>query len=352
MARPLKAIVIGTNIGCAKHVAGLRGGGFEVTGLLGRDPARTAERAAALGIPTAFSSLEAALDTDADAVVVATPPETHHALTLAAIGAGKHVLCEKPFALDLAAAVEMRDAVQAAGLVGQVVHQLRWFEVPCAVRSLVAAGELGRPIQGTFLFDHVTAARGVGRLPDWWLHRERGGGWLQNFASHGIDLVRFMLGEFEAVAATLHADAGRGMSSDDSYSLVFHLAGGMQGTMTGTCRARDALDFSRIVGERATVSFDGKAGAVTDDEGVRPLTAVADGAQALTLAFGDKPVVHDPKHGAAELAAMCRAFHDRIHDPAYRHPSVATFEDGVRHVAVIAAVLEAARSGRWIEIRT
>src|SRR5262245_29152709 len=114
----LRAIVVGTNFGCLTHVRALRAAGFDVAALVGRDPSKTAARAERVGIPLAATSLGDALTaSDADAVIVATPPHTHAPLALEAIAAGRHVLCEKPFASDVAEARQMLEAAEAAGVV-------------------------------------------------------------------------------------------------------------------------------------------------------------------------------------------------------------------------------------------
>src|SRR5882757_4860582 len=101
-----RAIVVGTGFGCRVHVPALRAAGFDVVALVGRDAARTARRAERAGVPRAFDSLAAALALPGvDAVTIATPPATHAALAIEAAGAGKHMLCEKPFALDAAQAI-------------------------------------------------------------------------------------------------------------------------------------------------------------------------------------------------------------------------------------------------------
>ena len=90
--------VVGTGFGCYTHVRALRASGFEVLALVGRDPAKTAERARLFDVPRASSSLRDALTVPGvEAVTIATPPRTHAALALEAIAAGRHLICEKPF---------------------------------------------------------------------------------------------------------------------------------------------------------------------------------------------------------------------------------------------------------------
>jgi predicted dehydrogenase len=101
----LPALVVGTSFGCRVHVPALRAAGFDVVALVGSDEARTKQRADANGIPNAFTDLDVAITrTGAIAVTIATPPLTHASLSIAAMSRGCHVICEKPFAKDVAEA--------------------------------------------------------------------------------------------------------------------------------------------------------------------------------------------------------------------------------------------------------
>ena len=109
-------VIVGTGFGCHTHLRAIRGAGLTVSALVGRDPERTRVRAERFGVPLATTSLSEALeDAAVVAVAVVTPPNTHRDLVLEAVGAGKHVVCEKPFARDVTEAREMRDAAELAG---------------------------------------------------------------------------------------------------------------------------------------------------------------------------------------------------------------------------------------------
>src|SRR3954454_6834198 len=114
-------VVVGTGFGCVTHVRALRAAGFDVLSLVGRDPARTERRAEAIGVAHACTSFaEALARPGVDAVTIATPPHTHGELTLEAVHARKHVLCEKPFARDAAEARMLLTAAEEA----RIVHML------------------------------------------------------------------------------------------------------------------------------------------------------------------------------------------------------------------------------------
>ncbi len=365
MAKAHKIAVVGTNIGCTLHVRALRAAGFDVTALVGRNLEQTAARARHFGIPLSLNSFQGALDTDVDAVVIATPPTTHHELTMQAIRAGKHVLCEKPFALDTGHAREMRDAAVAANIVHMVEHEFRWFAHNALLRRVVRSGQIGSPVHVTAMFDHTLCAPPVLDLPSWWRSSREGGGWLRNYNAHGIDLLRYMVSEFAAVCGTVHAGADRGMSADDGYAFAFVMENGAQGSMAGSCRAFDIFSSTRVVGSEATANMGMTGLSITDANGSHQPTAPADLIEQLrgtgpavstpteTLPYiGDSPYiqVHSTDYGFAEQVGLCSAFAARIRDRNYRNPAIADFDDGLKHVEVIAAVERSKAERRWIDV--
>src|SRR5215469_8689691 len=146
------AVVVGTGFGCITHVESLRAAGFDVVALVGRDQRRTAERAAAVGVANPMTSLADALARpDADVVVIATPPHTHAPLTLQAIAAGKHVVCEKPFTLDKVEAQELQQAAERAGVVNMLGTEFRWGTVQALAARAITEGTIGTPRLATFI---------------------------------------------------------------------------------------------------------------------------------------------------------------------------------------------------------
>src|SRR5438105_1214480 len=144
------AVIVGTGFGCLTHVRALRAAGFDVVGLVGRDPAKTAARATRFDIPNALTSLDDALGLPgADAFTIVTPPHTHAALALQAIRAGKHVLVEKPFARDTTEARAMLHAAEQAGIVHLLGAEFRWAAGQALLNRVVHDGAIGDPPPAT-----------------------------------------------------------------------------------------------------------------------------------------------------------------------------------------------------------
>ena len=153
------AVVVGTGFGILTHARALRAAGIDVVGLVGRDREKTAQRAAAAGIPHATTSLDEALALPGvDAVTVATPPHTHAKIVLAAAAAGKHIVCEKPFARNADEARQMLAAAESAGIVHLLGTEFRFATGQALATRAIAEGVVGEPRLATFLLHLPTLA--------------------------------------------------------------------------------------------------------------------------------------------------------------------------------------------------
>jgi len=159
-------VIVGTGFGCITHLRALRAAGFDVRALVGRDPDKTRGRADRFEVPHGLTDLGDALALPGvDAVAVATPPFTHAPVTLDAIAAGKHVLCEKPFARNAAEAQLMFEAAEAAGVVHLLGTEFRWATGQASMARVVARGEIGEPRLATFLLHIPMLADPAGEVP-------------------------------------------------------------------------------------------------------------------------------------------------------------------------------------------
>jgi predicted dehydrogenase len=355
----LGAVVIGTGFGCLTHVRALRAAGFRVVGLVGRDPDRTAERAARCDIEHALTSVDAALALPGvDAVTIATPPHTHGVLALEAVGAGKHVLCEKPFTRDAAEARQVLSAAEAAGVVHLLGTEFRFASGQALMTRLVAAGAIGEPRLATFLLHIPLLADPAAEVPAWWADSSQSGGWLGAHAAHVIDQVMSTLGPFSGVSAALPVISPRKATAEDSYLVHFRLSNGVAGTLQAT--AADwgpILSVSRIIGTGGTVWAEGDTVRLADQGGVRRVDMPAD----LIVDPPDPPPA-DVLHTAYDLlhstgidvgpyTRLAEVFRDRIRGrPGPDDPRPATFADGVATMDVLDAIRRSATDGTWVSI--
>jgi len=353
------AIVVGTGFGCLTHVRALRAAGFDVVGLVGRDPAKTKARAERFDIPNAFTSFDDALEQPGtDAVTIATPPHTHGALALQAIAAGKHVLVEKPFARDAAEARVMLEAAEQAGIVHLVGAEFRWNAGQALLNRIVRGGAIGEPRLATFILQLPILADPNGELPDWWADAEQGGGWLGAHAPHVIDQIRVMLGEFEGVSAGLNRAADRGATAEDSYTVHFRTRSGVEGIMQSTAGAWGIPLFAtRVTGSKGTARAEGDVVTV----------AAASGERTISLPDDLKPSTFDPPPADLTETAYEKMHAFGVEMPLYTRlaerfrdlienrdgpadPPHATFADGVAGMAVLDAIRRSSSERAWVPV--
>jgi predicted dehydrogenase len=352
-------VVVGTGFGCITHVRALRAAGFEVLGLVGRDPDKTNERARRFDVPYACTSVTEALALGGvDAVAIATPPHTHAKIALEAIAAGKHVLCEKPFARDAHEAASMCDAAQAADVVHFLGTEFRWASGQASMARVVARGEIGTPKLATFLMHIPMLADPDGAVPAWWADASQGGGWLGAQAAHMVDQVRVMLGEFEGVSASLTQVSARDWDVEDTFTVRFRTCSGVDGTMQSTVGAWGPPVFcTRVAGTLGTVWAEFDMVRVADAAGTRDVAVPAD----LPLAKPDPPppdllsTAYDSLHAfgidLVPYTRLCTTFLDRIEGRAVPDdPRPATFVDGVAGMRVLDAIRQSARTRAWVTI--
>ena len=144
MTRPLKAAVVGTGFIGPVHIEALRRLGIEVTGILGSSLEGSRKRAEALRLPKAYGSLDELLaEPGLDSVHITTPNYLHKPMVEAAIAAGKHIVCEKPLAMDSAEGQQLLDAAEKAGIVHATNFNFRFYPLCREAKAMVQSGALG-----------------------------------------------------------------------------------------------------------------------------------------------------------------------------------------------------------------
>ncbi len=342
--------VIGTGFGVRVQIpVWARTPGARVVAVCSHDAARAHAVAERFGIPHATTDpRQLAQLPDVDLVSVVTPPYLHHDGVIAAIEAGKHVLCEKPFAMDAAQGREMLDRARARGVIHLVNYEFRTVPARAEMRRLVHEGFLGvlGHVHVTAFGDFIRATHG--RISPWWFQAKSGGGWLGASGSHTIDTLRFVFGDITGVGAQLdtlvkepHILGGGTVKSevDDTFFLLFRFASGAMGAYLAGAATATGGPPMRIeaYGSEGTLVL----------EGDRLLAAKA--GQALAEAPVPAPDV--PRDIADPHYVPFTVWTRRIVEAVRAGRQIAPdFEDGWRSQQVIDAARRSAIEGRWVSI--
>ncbi len=358
-------VVVGTGFGCVTHVRALRAAGFEVRALVGRDPDKTDERARLFDVPLGLTSVDEALAVaGVEAVTVATPPHTHAEITLAAIEAGKHVICEKPFARDTPEARVVLEAAEAAGIVHLLGCEFRWDPGQALLARTVRDGTIGEPRLATFLLHVPLLADPSAEVPVWWSDASEGGGWLGAHGSQVIDQIRVALGEFASVSVSLpHVSGRHDLSAEDGFVVHFTMQSGAVGTLQSTSGDwGPPMMVTRVAGTGGATWVEG-AGAdvkVADRDGIRTVPVPADLTfdrtppplpEGIVTTMYERMISHGMDFGPyTRLAEVLR---DRmLKREVPPEPRAATFVDGVAQMMVLDAARRSAREGATVEVES
>jgi 1,5-anhydro-D-fructose reductase (1,5-anhydro-D-mannitol-forming) len=196
----------------------------QVSWVISGSATRGEEYADQHSIPNASVELADALsDPAVDAVYISSTNEKHFSQAIAAIAAGKHVLCEKPLAMRVSDAIAMVVIAEKAGVVFATNHHLRCSGSHNAVRDLLAAGRIGTVLSAR-IFHAVHLPE---NLQGWRIDsRDSGGGVVLDIAVHDADVVRFLLGEDPVTVAAQTTIAGMGKGVEDNAMSVWQMPSG------------------------------------------------------------------------------------------------------------------------------
>ena len=207
----MKIVVVGPGAFGIKHLDGLKNiDSAEVVGLVGRDAAKTQAVADEYAIPNVYTSLEEALESDADAVILCTPTQMHAAQAIACMKAGKHVQVEIPLADSWEDAQEVLKVQEETGKVCMVGHTRRFNPSHQYVHNKITAGELNiqqMDVQTYFFRRKNINAKGEPR--SWTDHL------LWHHAAHTVDLFAYQAGskvvKANAIQGPVHPELGIAM---------------------------------------------------------------------------------------------------------------------------------------------
>jgi 1,5-anhydro-D-fructose reductase (1,5-anhydro-D-mannitol-forming) len=302
-----------------------------VAAVASADPERGRRYAEELSIPKAYSSVgDLIADPTLDAVYISTTNESHEQHALAAISAGKHVLCEKPLALSLDSARAMVAAAAAAGVVMGTNHHLRNAATHRRMREVIQSGTIGRPLAAR-VFHAVYLPP---HLQSWRIDRpDAGGGVILDITVHDADTLRFALGDEVVEVTAMTASQGMGRAGlEDAVMGVMRFEKGTIAQFHDAFTSPHAYTGFEVHGTEG--SLYGR-----DVMTQRPTGTV-------TLRRGDSEEEIAIEHeNLYERSVRC--FNEAIHD---KGEPAAPGVDGVRSLAVALAVRESAGTGRTVRV--
>ena len=191
-------------------------------------------------------------DADVESVYIATPVHLHAEQTIAAAEAGKHVLCEKPMAMNVGECDRMLAACRASGVRLGVAYYRHFYPVIARVKSLIASGEIGVPVVAQMTaFERFNPASDDPR--HWLVRRDQaGGGPMFDFGCHRIEVLLDLFGPVRRVTG-MTANVVFAREVEDTAAALFHFERGACATLTVTHAANDARDTFDVFGTSGSV---------------------------------------------------------------------------------------------------
>ena len=353
--------IVGTGFGGRVQIPGfLKIDGVEIAGVLSSGRPETAQKLATdYNIGQICTSYDELLQLPGlDAVSIVTPPYQHHPQTMQAFEAGKHVLCEKPMALNLTEARQMLEASRRTGLVGMIDHEFRYVPARAYLKNLIKNGWLGQLISANVTMLTGSSADPKGRRWGWLFDQEAGGGFLGALGSHYIDALRDWFGDISAVSATINTyvkdrylpdlDETRPVTADDTFTLLGRFAKGGQALINVSVVTRFGPgERIELYGTNGTLSVDNEGliyGAKVGDDHLQRLV--------IPPYYSDGPAAGDPRlrpfvtlaYDFTQAVRRAKTGHTRYQEIA---PS---FADGVKVQQVMEAARQSSESNSWVSL--
>jgi predicted dehydrogenase len=349
--QPVRVAVIGTSFASAVQIPGFQLlPGVEVVAVASAREERAAQAAEKFGIPNAYGDWKRMLDeVECDVVSIVTPPYLHHEMVLATIERGRHVFCEKPFAMNVAEGVEMVQAAERSGLVHGVDHEFRYRPARARLKELVDAGHLGEPrlIRWGWLLGML--AEPNSRAWSWWSERSKGGGIFGALGSHLIDSLLWWFGDIEEVTAQLGTfisrrpmPDGKGtgeVTADEDVALLLRFASGARCTVDLTGSARPGRLLLEAYGSDGAL-------AIEDDERLLAATGTGGWEPAEIPSRLVRQVSGDPR--LAPFVELAERLVTRVRGG--ETPEFADFRQGLRVQAVMDAAHLSADERRTVRV--
>jgi predicted dehydrogenase len=377
----LRAAIIGLGFVGRAHLEALQRRGIAVQGILGSSPERTREACQALNLDHAYTSLdELAKDKSVNVVHICTPNNVHFEQTKVLMEAGKHVMCEKPLAMDTRESAALIDLAKTHNRVGGVTHNLRYYPLCQEARSLVASGAIGEPrlVHGGFLQDWLLYPS------DWnWRLESKLGGEMRvvsDIGTHWLDLTTWITGrkvtelcaDLATVVPVRQKPRGRvetfqkrgdgafdeiKITNDDYASVLLHFEGSLYGVMT----------VSQVsAGRKCNLWFevDGSEGSLAWNAESPNILWIGRRNEANQSMIKDPALMSPEARGYAAypgghaegypdtFAQLFKDFYAYIGAGDFKAPrTFPTFETGHEELILCDTIAASARERRWVEVR-
>ena len=376
----LKAAVIGAGFVGRAHIEALRRLGIPLVGVLGSSSERGEVTRAALHLPRAYRSLqELAEDREVDVVHVCTPNHLHFAQASTMLRASKHVMCEKPLAMDTSQSATLINLAQRCQRVGGVSYNLRYYPLCQEARALISQGAIGQPrlARGGFLQDWLLYST------DWnWRLETQLGGELRavsDIGTHWLDLVMWLTGqkvvEVCADLATVipvrkrprgpvetftrAADAERDdvkIATDDYASVLLRFENNLRGVMTVSqvSAGRKAFLEFEVNGSEGSLAWNSEAPNhlwigrrdQANQQLLKDPALMSPGARA----YAAYPGGHTEGY-ADTFMQLFQDFYGYIQEsPCLDPPTFPTFQTGHDELILCEAIAISARERRWLPV--
>lgn len=353
--------VVGVGFGTAVHVPAFVSEGLDVVAVMARRRERAEEAAVAFGITEVFTDFDAMLAMEGlDAVSIATPPGLHFEMATAALRAGKHVICEKPFALNVAEAKAMADLAAASGRTAMIAHEFRFASGRMSVKELLEQGYVGNPKMVLLRLVRGPVTAPPSEPPEYQASRDAadsGAGFLFGLGSHYIDCLRHWFGEVEEVSGSLRTLTPNRRSTDgmvladadDTFGFTLRFVSGVVADMIATRNAPFA--------DESTIAIYGDGGTlVTPQHGFNPPAhgtvlgarlGVDDQLTELKVRSELEPFSDDRDDRLMPFRLFTREFCRGIEEGSSPAPN---FVDGWRCQQVLDALRSSSASGQRVRI--
>ncbi|MCU0710715.1 MAG: Gfo/Idh/MocA family oxidoreductase [Pirellula sp.] len=376
-----QAAVVGTGFIGPVHIEGLQRAGVTVRGVLGSNVSKSAETAKRFGIEKAYGSFDELLCDDSVSVVHLTSPNRYHFEQAAAtLRSGKHVLCEKPLAMNSVESGRLVQLAKETGLHAGVNYNVRFYPICVQAREMIESGELGEiyHVTGEYVQDWLLMPTDF----NWRVLSSEGGPLraVADIGTHWLDLVQSITGlDVEAVLAdlqTVHPVRQRpaggvetfsGMKkqpvdlhdvtidTEDSGNILLRFGGGERGVLhvsQVTAGQKNSIRF-QIAGRKKSLSWN----SIHPDE-----LWIGNRGTANQILLRDPSLLHTRAAMHAQYPGghnegfpdtfkqLFRSFYNSVEGHAEPFAPYPTFEEGHREIMLCEAILNSAKHERWIKV--